>query len=115
MITPNEVIAGSGENTLLIGSSPVVGTTPWHFLCRKLQFSVNSVVKLSDSRLGVFRFLKPVTCYDFFHATPKTSCHAKFIFAGRRFFIFITTDFRHGTSSIRFTSPDPGGWNKRLV
>jgi hypothetical protein len=26
MITPNEVFAGSGENTLLIGSSPVVGT-----------------------------------------------------------------------------------------
>jgi hypothetical protein len=27
MEIPNEAIAGSGENTLLIGSSPVVGTT----------------------------------------------------------------------------------------
>jgi hypothetical protein len=26
MKIPNEAIAGSGENTLLIGSSPVVGT-----------------------------------------------------------------------------------------
>jgi hypothetical protein len=27
MEIPNEAIAGSGENTLLIGSSPVAGTT----------------------------------------------------------------------------------------
>jgi XTP/dITP diphosphohydrolase len=68
MITPNEVIAGSGENTLLIGSSPVVGTICLHVTTFLL--ATRNAHKVDEIRaiLGCnFRFL---TLNDFSDA-PK--------------------------------------------
>ena len=50
MKIPNEAIMGSGENTLLIGSSPVAGTNCWS-AAGDAGYPFNPAVKIAGNQL----------------------------------------------------------------